>query len=193
MPQPRQNPALRHLDTDLDLGFVAGLGGPGRNDDRVVVLRPVAVGALDARFVAARDRDARAQLVRHAHGWDAAEGLDGLRVARDPVRALLRARGRGEGVVRGAEHGDKQLDGDHLDRRGLDDRRALAGVIDKRILARGGPRTSASIRMNGRGASSTRNASAAMTRPESESMIRHDPYTQSTSGLASSALTQFAR
>jgi hypothetical protein len=49
---------------------------------------------------------------------------------------LLRAGGFDVRVVRGAEHGDEQLDRDHLARRGVDDRRLRPGVVDETLLAR---------------------------------------------------------
>jgi hypothetical protein len=38
-------------------------------------------------------------------------------------------------VVRGAQHGDEELDLDHLAGGGLDDPRLLAGVVDEALLA----------------------------------------------------------
>ena len=135
MAQPRQNPALGDLDGDFGLRFVSGFRGTRRNDDRVIVLGPLGVGALHARLVAARHRHAGPQLVRHPDRRHAAKVLDGVDVAGDPVRALLRAGRLGKGVVRGAEHRDEQLDGDHLAGPGVDDRRAHPRVVDERLLA----------------------------------------------------------
>src|SRR5438132_10348105 len=49
-----EDPSLRDLDGDFDLGFIARLRGPRGQDDRTVVLREFVVGSLQAGFVAAR-------------------------------------------------------------------------------------------------------------------------------------------
>src|SRR5258708_40278751 len=50
-------------------------------------------------------------------------------------RSLLRARGFGVGVVRGAQRGDEQLDREHFPGGGVDDRRLLPGVVDEQLGA----------------------------------------------------------
>jgi hypothetical protein len=123
------------LDGDLDLRFVAGTPGPGGEDDGVVVLRELLVGALDARLVATGDGDAALELIADHDLGDTAEKREGALVAADPVVDLLRARGFGVGVVRRAQHGDEELDLGELAGGGLDDRRLLARVVDKQLLA----------------------------------------------------------
>src|SRR6185436_4582825 len=59
----------------------------------------------------------------------------GALMARDPVRDLLGARGLGVGVVRRAEDGDEQLDGDPLAGGWVDETRLLASVVDEELLA----------------------------------------------------------
>jgi hypothetical protein len=55
------------------LAIVPGFRGSRRNDDRVIVLRPLGVGPLHARLVLARHRHAGAQLIRRPHRRDAAK------------------------------------------------------------------------------------------------------------------------
>lgn len=92
----------------------------------MIVLRPLGLGALHARLVPARYRHTGAQLIRHPHRRDTAKVLDGVDVARNPVRTLLRARRFSEGVVRRAEHGDEQVDRDHRARVGVD---TIVGLV----------------------------------------------------------------
>ena len=126
VPQARQDPALGDLDGDLDLRFVPRFRGPRRHARRCDSAaptrrrsagRPARTGTAASRRCAvdpAPTPPARRRI------------LDGADVARNPVGALLRAGRLGEGVVRRAEHGDKQLDGDHLAGGGVDDRRPHA-------------------------------------------------------------------
>src|SRR6266446_9804189 len=120
---------------DFDLRLVAGLRWPRRQDDGAVVQREFVIGPLHARLVAARDDDATLELIGHDGRGDAAKELESTLVARDPIRDLLGARRFRVGVVRGAEHGDKELDLDHLAGGGFDDLRLLAGVVDEALLA----------------------------------------------------------
>ena len=105
-----EDPPLGDLDGDFDLRLVPGLRRPRGQDDGAVVLREFLVGPLHARLVAARHDDAALELIGHDGLGDAAEELEGALVARDPVRDLLGARRFGVGVVRGAQHGDEELD-----------------------------------------------------------------------------------
>ncbi len=45
--QPGQHPALNHLNTDLDLRFIAWLSRPGWHDGRAVMLGHLTVGGVD--------------------------------------------------------------------------------------------------------------------------------------------------
>src|SRR3989454_12804437 len=110
-------------------------GECSRRHPAALVLREFVVGPLQAWLVAARHDDATLQLIGHDGLGDAAEELEGALVARDPVRDLLGARRFGVGVVRGAQHGDEELDRDHLAGGRLDNRRLLAGVVDEAFLA----------------------------------------------------------
>ena len=69
---------------------------------------------------------------RRRHAADEGQGAD---VAGDPVRALLRPRRLGVGVVRRAEHGDEQLDLDDLAAVGVDQAGPLARVVDEELIA----------------------------------------------------------
>src|SRR5437867_841874 len=130
-----EDPPLRDLHGDFDLRLVSRLRWPRRQDDGAVVQREFVIGPLHARLVAARDDDATFELIGHDGRGDAAKELEGALVARDPIRDLLGARRFRVGVVRGAEHGDKELDLDHLAGGGFDDLRLLAGVVDEALLA----------------------------------------------------------
>jgi hypothetical protein len=133
VPEAREDPPLGDLDRDFDFRFIPRFRWAGRQDDGAVVLRKFVVGPLHAGLVATRDHDPALELIGHDGFRDAAEELERPLVARDPVRDLLRARGFGVGVVRGAQCGDEELDGDHLAGGGVDDRRLLPGVVDEQL------------------------------------------------------------
>ncbi len=63
MAQTRQDPALHHLDGDLDLGLVARLAHACRHDGGAVVGRHLLVGAVDPRLVATCGSDAGLEIV----------------------------------------------------------------------------------------------------------------------------------
>ncbi len=53
-------------------------------------------------------------MIGHDSLGDAAKELEGALVTRDPIRDLLGARRFRVRVVRGTQHGDEELDFDHL-------------------------------------------------------------------------------
>jgi len=130
-----EDPALRDLDRHFDLRLVARFRRPGGQNHRAVVLGEFLVGALQAGLVAARDDDPALELIADERGGDAAEEGEGALMAGDPVGYLLRERGFGVGIVRRAEDGDEELDGDPLPGRRLDEARLLAGIVDEALLA----------------------------------------------------------
>ena len=50
--QPRQDPSLRHLHRDFDLGLVAGLARPGRQDRNAIMLGHVGIGPVQSGVIA---------------------------------------------------------------------------------------------------------------------------------------------
>ena len=69
--------------------LVTGALGPGGENDGVVVLRKLLVGALEPRFVPTGHGDAALELIADDDRGDAAEEGEGLLVAGDPVGDLL--------------------------------------------------------------------------------------------------------
>jgi hypothetical protein len=65
--QACEHPTLCDLHRDLDLGLVFGLARTRGHNRRPVVLRPLRVRTCDARFVPARCRHGRLQLIRDNH------------------------------------------------------------------------------------------------------------------------------
>ena len=97
--------------------------------------RPLVEGFLNARGVLARFRHRGLELVGNDGTWHAAEERDRARVARDPVRELLRVRRFRVRVARRAEHRDEQLHPDDFAGECVDDVRLLARVVDERLVA----------------------------------------------------------
>ena len=135
MPQDRQDPALRDLDTHLRFGFVGGCGHAGGNDHRTIMAGELSVGPVDLRLVAVGDRDAALQIVRHPDGGTALKVVEHPHVCADPRRQILAPRGFGIDQAARAEHADEELDHDLLAGLRIDQVRARAGEIDKQLLA----------------------------------------------------------
>jgi len=77
----------------------------------------------------------RLEIVGYDEPGAALEKREHLNMRADPIGQRLRPAHRGIGVIRGAEHGDKQLRRAHLARLALDDRYRLAGIVDKHLVA----------------------------------------------------------
>ncbi len=107
--QPGQDPALHDLDGNLDLGLVARLAHPRRQDRRAVVGGHVLVGPADARLVAAGRGDAGLEVVADDLARDTTEAGKGAHVAADPVRQRLRPARLRVGEVGRAQHGHEDL------------------------------------------------------------------------------------
>jgi hypothetical protein len=133
--QARDDPPLGDLDGDLDLGLVARPGRARRQDRRPVVRPELGVEPLHAGLVPTRHRHAALELVAHDGGRHPTEEGERPRVARDPVRELLRARRLRIRVARRAEHHHEELDGDPLARRRIRQARPFARVVDEALLA----------------------------------------------------------
>jgi len=136
VPQTREDPSLGHLHADLGLRLVPRLRRTRRQDDGPVVPGELLVGSIDARLVAAGNRDGAPQLVGHERAGHAVEVRERAHVAPDPVGQRLRQRGLGVRHVRRAEHHHEQLDGVGLAGLGIDQIGPLAGVVDESLLAR---------------------------------------------------------
>lgn len=75
--QPRQDPALGHLDPDLDFGFVSRTGRPRRKHHRPVMPGEFLVAPLQLGLVATGARHAGFQLVGHHGGRHPPDKLEG--------------------------------------------------------------------------------------------------------------------
>jgi hypothetical protein len=128
MAQPRDDPALREEHAGFDLGLVAGLVGPRRDDRHAVVGRHLLVGGVHVGLVTVRPGDAGPKVVADHDLVTAAHELEGVGVRGHPVQELLGCKGLGEQVVRGACDRHEQL--------GVECQRARASVIDGDLLAR---------------------------------------------------------
>jgi len=127
--QPGEHVALDDEDGDFDLGFVARLARPRRQDRGGVMLGQFLIGAVDARFVAAGRRDPSLQVVANHRLGDAADVGEGVGVGADPVGKPLRPAGLGVGVVRSAEHRDEDVGSLLGPTGGVEDRNRVASEV----------------------------------------------------------------
>ena len=117
-------------------GFVPRFVGPRGHDRDAVVLGHLVISAVEIRLIAAGSSDTGARVIGNDQLRRAAEELESLHVAVDPVRQILAQGGSRKGVGAGAEHGDE-----HRCRCGLAgfavmNRHGVAGPVDERLLAR---------------------------------------------------------
>ena len=135
MAQARQDPALDDQHRDLDLGLVARLAHPRRQDRRAVVRGEILVGAIDPRLVAAGGGDAGFQVVADDQRRHAAEKAEGVDVGGGPVGEPLAPARLRERVVRRAEHRDEDVRRADLAAQRVDDRHRVPGEVDEQLLA----------------------------------------------------------
>jgi hypothetical protein len=133
--QAGDDPPLRHLYRDLDLGLVARPRRACRQDRRPIVRAELGIEALHAGLVATRHGHAALELVAHDGGRHATEESEGPRMARDPLGELLGTRRLGIRVARRAERHHEELDGDARARRRIRETRPLPRVVDEALLA----------------------------------------------------------
>ena len=97
--------------------------------------RHLAVGAVELGIVERGLVDGGFEIIRHQQPRNALEELEHAHMSADPIGQRLRPARRGEGVVRGAEHGDEDLRLADLAGFAIDDRHGLAGVVDEGLVA----------------------------------------------------------
>ena len=83
--QPREDPALDHLHSNLDFGLIPGMGGTRRQDRRAVVARQVGVGGGGFGLVAAGALDGALEVIRDEQRWYCTQVFEGADVRADPV------------------------------------------------------------------------------------------------------------
>lgn len=130
-----EDPALNEQDAVLDLRLVTRPSGPGGNNGDSVVLGELGEHGVDLGVDAMRTRDRATQLIGDEDLRDAAEVLERANRRSDELVALLGSSRLREREVARAEHGDVQLDLDHLAGLPIDDLRLRPRVIDEALLA----------------------------------------------------------
>ena len=135
--QPRQDPALHHLNADLHLRLVARLVRPRRDHRGAVVRRHVGVGAVDQRLVEAGPGDPGAQVVADDLPRHPADERQHVDVHGNPVRQRLRPDRFRKDVAGGPQHGDEDLGPAHLSGCPVDHLHGVTGEVDEHPLARG--------------------------------------------------------
>ena len=75
---PLDRVVLRILDPSLDLALVTGHGGPGREDDRTVVLSELLELGVEPGVIKVRIDHPRLEVVDHDGGGNAPEGSEGV-------------------------------------------------------------------------------------------------------------------
>ena len=135
MAQAGEDPALDHEHRHLDLGLVARLAHPGRQDRRAVVRRHVEIGPVQPRLVPVRPIDPDLRVVGHELGGNAAHEGQRTGMGADPIRERLRPGGLGVGVAGGAHRRDEHLRLMQLAGPPVDDLDRLPGIVDEQTLA----------------------------------------------------------
>jgi hypothetical protein len=133
--QGRHNPAFDHLDPDFDLRLVAGFLDASREDRHAVRRGQLGVRGVEVRLVAMGAGHPAVQVIGDEDRADPPEKGERPHVRADPVRQPPGPGRLGAGVVRGAQHGDKDVGRANLAGAPIDHRGGLAGVVDKRFLA----------------------------------------------------------
>src|SRR5580658_7123304 len=136
MPQRCHDPALDSLDAHFDLGLVARLTNPRRQDRKTIMLGEVLVARVEIRLVATGAAHAALEVIRHDRPWCAAEVLERPHMSGEPVGDRLGQSCFDIGVVTGAECRDEHLGDLDLARVAIHHRHRLAGIVDKELLAR---------------------------------------------------------
>ncbi len=104
VPEARQDPALDHQHADLDLGLVARLARPCRQDRGAVMGRQVEIGPVEAGFVPVGAGDADLGVVGHQLRRHATHEGERADMRADPVGQRLGPARLGVGIAGGAHH-----------------------------------------------------------------------------------------
>ncbi len=136
-PQPSQDVALGEANTGLDLGLVARLAGPGRQDADAVMFGHHPVRAVELGIVERCLVDPALEVVGHDEAGDAAEETEQADMRADPVGQRLGPGRLGVGQARRAEHRHEDLGLAHDAGGRIDDPDLLAGVVDEDLVAGG--------------------------------------------------------
>jgi hypothetical protein len=131
-----EQPTLRDLNADFNLGLVPGRHRSRRQDRGAVVATELSGGALHGRVVATRLDHSALELVGDDRVRHAAKERERAGDTRYEVRDLLRPRCFRVGVVARAENSDEQLDLDDFASDRVDKLRFHAGVVDEQLVNR---------------------------------------------------------
>ena len=134
-PQPAQNAGLGETHAVLDLGFVAWLARPRRQDADAVVRRHHAVAPIDLRIIEAGPIDARLQIVGNDQSRNTVEEAEHAHMGADPIGQCLRPGCLRIGEVGGSENGDEEFGFTDLASPAIDDGDLLAGIVDEDLVA----------------------------------------------------------
>ena len=133
--QPRQDPSLRHLHRDFDLGLVAGLARPGRQDCRAIMLCHLGIGPVQPGVMAVCLQHSRLQIVGHDHFGHSTKEGEQPHMRAYPIFEAFRGDGFGIGVVRCTHRSDEQLHGLHFTAFRIDHVDRVASEVDEDLLA----------------------------------------------------------
>ncbi len=135
VPQPRDNPALRHLNRHLSLCFVFWLVRSCGQDRRAVMPSHLSIGSVQTRIMAIGPDHSGLQIVRNHSFGHAAKVAEHTRMRADPVFQPLRGNRFGIGIARRAHGRDEQLRAMHLTSRWINDVDGIPREVDKDLLA----------------------------------------------------------
>ena len=138
MAKAAQKPALDNAHRRLDLRLVARPARSGRQHRTAVMGRHPGIGAVNLRIVTAGLDHRDLRIIRNQQRRCAAEGLERVDVAAEPVRQGLAPARLRIGQARRAQHRHEQMRLTRLSLEAVDHHRhRVAGVIDKQLLAGG--------------------------------------------------------
>ena len=136
VPQAGQHPAFDDVHPHFDLGLIPGLGRPGRDHGKAIVLCEVRIGPIEHGFIAVGPGHGRFEVIGDDDLGDPAKRRQGPHVGADPVGQTLGPGGFGIGVAGGPQDRHKNDRLVHLPAVAVDDGDALPGVIHKELFTR---------------------------------------------------------
>jgi hypothetical protein len=124
------------LHPHFDLGLVPWLGSAGGNHGDPIMVCEIGIRAIELGLITMGAGHRSLEVVGDDDVGHSTEGSKGPHMGANPVRETLRPRGFDIGIVGGAQDRNKEHRLTDLTGMAVDDRDALAGIVDKELLPR---------------------------------------------------------